>query len=327
MVKNLRSNAGIPQTLTTSITSPAMLCCNNELCVGQPLRCEDWHVDLVHTERVMEAMGRDEAQESVTCGKKSTGRREASSQKVFCKCSRGDLLPQAVPPEVGGLFRERFLESDPCNSGAVFTGTSHLSLDWTELQRTLSLCQHLQNTSVKDIQRLFRLRLFRSYQELSQTDSCFFNSIKSTESSSIVYILSTVPWANLVILGCPVSTFFCPQPPNFSQVHGLVAAVFQVFVLFAFSIDVSLLHSIFVNELIKGRYEMQREGDLGEVMCFCSDESSSPREKTCDSQCFRVPACLVMRVGIGIDEICLQVIFMESLHISENNSSNFTEKY
>jgi len=24
---------------------------------------EDWHVDLVHTERVMEAMGRDEAQE------------------------------------------------------------------------------------------------------------------------------------------------------------------------------------------------------------------------------------------------------------------------
>ena len=32
---------------------------------------EDWHVDLIHTERVMEAMGRDEAQESVTWGKKS----------------------------------------------------------------------------------------------------------------------------------------------------------------------------------------------------------------------------------------------------------------
>lgn len=43
-----------------------------------------------------------------------------------------------------------------------------------------------QNTSVKDIQWLFRLRLFRSYQELSQTDSCFFNSIKSKSRTQTI---------------------------------------------------------------------------------------------------------------------------------------------
>ena len=35
-------------------------------------------------------------------------------------------------------------------------------------------------------------------------------------------------------------------------------------------------------------------------MCFCSDESSPPREKTCDYQGFRVAGCLVMRVATGV---------------------------
>lgn len=45
------------------------------------------------------------------------------------------------------------------------------------------------------------------------------------------------------------------------------SSFFIVFILFAFSIDVSLLHSIFLNELIKGRYEMQVEGV--QLIHFC----------------------------------------------------------